>query len=93
MVCVQGSCIGLHHGVCVCAGKVYRLTPRCACREVVRAYQCHVPNVVPHVSAALVRGQTEGLEEAVDGHVVLLGIETAQAQVGEQFCTVDPHLE
>ncbi len=47
------------------------------------AYQSYVPHVVPHVGTAFVRGQTEGLQEAVDGHVVLLSIETAQAQVGE----------
>ena len=50
--------------------------------------------VVPHVSRGLVtRGQVQCPLQTADGHVVLLGVEATQTQVGEQLGIVDTHLE
>ena len=50
-------------------------------------------NVVPDVILVVVRGQLESFLEAVERYVVLLGIETAEAEVGEQLGVVDAHLK
>ena len=50
-------------------------------------------NVVPHVRSILIGGQVKGSLETVQGHVVLLGIETAETQVSEELGIVYPHLK
>ena len=52
-----------------------------------------MPNVVPHVCHVLVGGERQGSLKAVQRHVVLLSVETAQAQIGEQLGIVHPHLK
>ena len=50
-------------------------------------------NVVPDVSLGVIRGNSESSLEAAEGHVVVLGIETANAHVGEDLSIVNPHLK
>ena len=50
-------------------------------------------DVVPDIVLVIVGCQLQGLLEAVEGHVKLLGIEAAQAKVGEQLSIMNTHLE
>lgn len=50
-------------------------------------------NVVPDIRSSLIGGQVKSPLKTVQGHVVLLGIETAETQVSEELCIVYPHLE
>lgn len=53
-----------------------------------------MPNVVPHVGLLLVVScQGQGPLERRQRHVVLLGVETAQAQVVVQLTVIHTHLE
>ena len=49
-------------------------------------HECDVAYIVPDISSCLVvRRELEPSHEAGDGHVILLGIETAQTKVCEEF--------
>ena len=50
-------------------------------------------DIVPDIVLVIIRGQLQGLLEAVERHVKLLGIEAAQTEVGEQLGIVDSHLK
>lgn len=50
-------------------------------------------DVVPNVGHTLVRCQADGPLKAAERHVVLLGVEAAQAQVVEDLAVIDTHLE
>ena len=50
-------------------------------------------NVIPDVSLRLIGGLVQRPLEAAEGHVVMLGIETAHAHVGEDLSSVHTHLE
>lgn len=50
--------------------------------------------VVPHVSSGLiVGGELESPLQAADGHVVLLGVETAETEVSKQLCVIHTNLK
>ena len=50
--------------------------------------------VVPHISSSFViRRESQSSLETADGHVVLLGVETAQTEVSEEFCVIHTHLK
>ena len=53
----------------------------------------HMPVILPHVRLCVVRGERECSLHAGQGHVVLLRVEAAEAEVVEQLCVVDAHLE
>lgn len=54
----------------------------------------HMANIVPDISLLLVTAsQGQGPLERGQSHVVLLGVEAAQAQVVVQLAVVHPHLQ
>jgi len=50
-----------------------------------RTYQCNMTYVVPDIRHGLVRCKCQGTFKTVERHVILLGVETAQAQIIEQL--------
>ena len=50
--------------------------------------------VVPHISCSLIASrEIQGSLEAANGHVILLGVETAQTKVSEELCVIHTHLK
>jgi len=65
----------------------------CATVSVVsRTYYRKVRKVVPDVGLLFVGCHGDGSLEALEGHVVLLGVEAAQTEVVEELHVVDAHL-
>lgn len=57
-------------------------------------HHSHMSYVVPHISLLLIIGhQGQSSFKGGQSHVVLLGIEAAQAQVVVQLAVIHPHLE
>ncbi|RUS72951.1 hypothetical protein EGW08_019291, partial [Elysia chlorotica] len=55
--------------------------------DALATYECNMPDIEPDVSLNyIILCQRHSPLEAGQGHIVLLGIETAQAQVVEQLC-------
>lgn len=50
-------------------------------------------DVVPDIILIIVGCQLQGLLEAVEGHIKLLGIEAAQPKIGEQLSVMNTHLK
>ena len=51
-------------------------------------------NIVPDISSGVVIGrELKTPQEAADGHVILLGIETAETEVCKQLRIVDSNLQ
>jgi hypothetical protein len=57
-------------------------------------YHSYVPQVVPDISCLFfIFSQGKGTFKRGQGHIVLLGIEAAQAQVVEKLAVINSHLQ